>query len=127
MTAPVELVLDGAPFTVNASHRMHHQVRARHIRKWRKAAAAAARAAGVGPMGPCRIVAYETRRDRRAMRDVGACYEAVKAAVDGIRDAGAWDDDDPTNVPAIEMRAPQVTGVETLVLRIEPLDTEAAA
>ena len=116
----IRLELPGRPFTVNASHRMHAQVRAKAIREWRSAGYAAAVEAGVPALGPTRVTAWQLVKDRRSLPDVGACYEAVKAAVDGVRDAGAWADDDPAHVPVIELRAPEVAGRDALVVVLEP-------
>lgn len=114
-----ELELPGRAFTVNASHGMHTQARAKLIKQWRTAAFIAARQAGIPPLGPTRVTAWELRATRRSLPDVGACYETVKAAVDGIRDALVWPDDTPAWVPEIVLCAPIVAGRDALVIRLE--------
>ena len=52
------------------------------------------------------------------MPDVAACYPTVKAAIDGLVDAGVVPDDGPFNVTRITFRAPQVAQREGLRLRI---------
>lgn len=40
-------------------------------------------------------------RSRRWRADVAACYPSVKAAIDGIVDAGVLDDDDDTHLLSV--------------------------
>ena len=59
--------------------------------------------------------------DRRSMQDVGACFPAVKAAIDGLVDAGVIVDDDPRYLKALTFNAPEVGEVNGLRLEVESL------
>ena len=48
-----------------------------------------------GSLGACHIDAVPLTSTRRSRQDVGACLPVVKAAIDGLVDAGAWPDDTP--------------------------------
>ena len=62
---------------------------------------------------------------RHPVADTGACFPAVKAAIDGLVDAGVLPGDTGQFVPSITFLAPVRVGkdqVETLTLVLEPDD-----
>ena len=62
-------------------------------------------------------VLHETRT--RTLPDCGACAPAVKAAIDGLVDAGVIPDDTPEFLTEIRFMAPFKTGRDALVLILE--------
>ncbi len=56
--------------------------------------------------------------NRRWRPDVGACYPAVKAAIDGIVDAGVLDDDNPDHLLYVTFYPVEVIGRDGLRLTI---------
>ena len=90
------------PFTQNSLYgKGNHYTRAAKVKSWRESFAWLAKKARMPHMEQCVISAIPHLRDRRA-QDTGACFPAVKAAIDGMVDAGVLDDDGPEHV--IELR-----------------------
>ena len=77
------------PWTANAERRMHPHERADLVGQWRHAFAILARAAHVPHLDRVVVTAMPVLRNRRSRPDTGACFPAVKAAVDGLVDPGA--------------------------------------
>lgn len=94
-----------------------HFGRAEKVAEWRTTFAALSLAEKVPPLEWVTVEAAQTCRDHR-MPDVGACLPAVKAAIDGIVDAGVIPDDDPRYLHALTFLAPVCTGTDALNLRI---------
>ena len=96
------------PFTQNAlygkSNKYH---RAALVREWRESFAWLARKERIPKLDRVVVTAVPHLRDRRA-QDTGACFPAVKAAIDGLVDAGVLDDDGPDVVVEIRFHAPQL-------------------
>jgi crossover junction endodeoxyribonuclease RusA len=118
------------PWTVNSEHQAgtgrrhlgHIQVRRKLVAEWRDAFAKLALAQQIPPLGRIVVTVQQHCRDRR-MPDPGACYPAVKAALDGLVDAGVIPNDTGAEVLSIEMLAPVVTkGVDALELIIAPAE-----
>lgn len=120
---PWTLRFDERPWTVNAERRWSPFERAEIVKRWRHAFGTLARAAGIPPCGRIVVHAYPHARSRRALADTGACYGAVKAAVDGLVDADIVVNDGPDYVAAIVLHAPQVTGADALELHIERIES----
>ncbi len=106
------------PWTANAERRWHHMKRAQVVRDTRERWAWIAKAEGIPPLRRIRVEATPLRKNARSMPDVAACYPAVKAAIDGLVDAGVIEDDNPFHIDAILFRAPQIANREGLRLRI---------
>jgi crossover junction endodeoxyribonuclease RusA len=106
------------PWTANAERQWHHMKRASVVKDARERWAWLAMAAGIPRVEKICVVATPLRKNRASMPDVGACYPAVKAAIDGLVDAGVVDDDDPRHVVAVTFAAPQVVGHDGLRLEI---------
>jgi hypothetical protein len=125
-----EFVLDligERPLTVNAVASLHRQQWATRTRSERRAWELLARAEKVPAMDRIRVVVTPLHKDRRSPQDCAACAPAVKAAVDGLVDAGVIPDDNPDHLDEITFRAPWVCGADGLRLRIvEVLAKEAA-
>lgn len=94
-----------------------HYGRAGKVAEWREVYAELCLEQKVPPLAWLTVEATQTCRDRR-MPDIGNCYPAVKAAIDGIVDAGVVPDDDSRYVHALTFLAPQCTGTDALHVRI---------
>jgi crossover junction endodeoxyribonuclease RusA len=115
-----ELEWDVRPITMNDYRTLHFHPRARHDREWRSAFALLARRARA-PKGLDRIIVTAAPFCRRGttLPDVGACFPGVKAAIDGLVDAGVIPDDTPAHLSAVTFIAPVHAERDSLVLYIE--------
>lgn len=117
--APVTLTRTGrrTALWLNANDRTHWARRSRLTRTWRALALAAARQAGIPCLDRAHVVAtiHKTRAGRW---DPANLYPTVKAAVDGLVDAGVFEDDDHTRVIGPDMRAGEPRPEPCLVLTI---------
>lgn len=94
------------PWTVNAQRNMHHMVAARLVKVWRELAAeACADKPAFDGNRPVTVAVYTALRTKRS-QDCGAAYPAVKAAIDGMVDAGIIPDDTPQYLAGIIMFSP---------------------
>lgn len=113
--------ITGRPLTLNEERKG-----SRHWSKNREAVAVARNEACVrwmdlriGHLDHVAVVARPILRDRRT-QDVGACFPAVKAAIDGLVDAGVIDDDGPDVVVQLTFDAPLCSaGRDALEVTIE--------
>ena len=122
MNGPWTVEDDQRPWTANTERRWHHQTRARHVRETRERWYWLAKEAKIPPLTKARISATPLLTDRRSMPDVAACYPYVKAAIDGLVDAGVLPDDDPAHLTSLTFHIPEL-GDESgmrLVVHIEP-------
>lgn len=116
--SPIELTFDAPtkPWSTNEDRTLHWAARAKRIKAWRTAAYFAA--TGVEPLGAA-VVSIELPFARAGRRDpmnyIGTC---MKAAIDGLVDAGLWQDDTAEFV-TIEQPVLRVGG-DAVVLRITP-------
>lgn len=103
---------------LSANQRLHWARRARLTADVRNATALLARQAGVPAMGRCEVTLVWTVTDKRR-RDTDNLYPTLKAACDGLVDAGIVPDDTPEfmvkHAPVIEHGA-----VRGLVLMVAP-------
>ena len=106
------------PWTANAERRWHFQKRAQVVRDTRERWAWLALAEHIPPLMRVSIEATPLRTNARSMPDVAACYPTVKAAIDGLVDAGVIPDDTPFHLDRITFRAPEIAKREGLRLRI---------
>ena len=89
--------------TVNKERTGHWSSRASVTKAWREAFTWLARIGDIptdGTLRACHVDAVPLAATRRR-QDVGACLPVVKAAIDGLVDAGVWIDDDPDHVLSI--------------------------
>jgi crossover junction endodeoxyribonuclease RusA len=90
--------------TVNKERSTHWSTRSSVVKAWREAFAWLALTSKLptnGSVGPCHIDAVPLTARRSGRQDVGACLPVVKAAIDGLVDAGVWPDDTPDYVLSI--------------------------
>lgn len=107
---------------ITANERTHWAVKAAKVRTWRGAAAVHARAARIPLLGRAHVLAEVCMNSNRR-RDPLNWAPTVKAAVDGLTDAGCWLDDDASHVVGPDLRiGPPVKGVARLRLTITELD-----
>lgn len=111
------------PWTTNAERRWHYYTRAQRVKETRETFGWLAREQRVPKMEAVRIAVVPLAVNRRGIQDVAACYPAVKAAIDGLVDAGVVADDDPEHVKAICFYPTRVIGRDGLRVVI----TEATA
>ena len=111
------------PWTTNAERGWHYHKRAQRVKETREVFGLLARQQRVPKMEAVRIDVVPLAINRRGIQDVAACYPAVKAAIDGLVDAGVVADDDPEHVKAICFYPTQVIGRDGLRVVI----TEATA
>lgn len=104
------------PWTTNAERNLHHMARARRIKEWREAFFWLTKQASVPALGVVTITA-EAWQARGILMDTAACNPAVKAAIDGIVDAGVIPDDTSEHVVSITF-LPTQRGRDALVLTI---------
>lgn len=95
--------------------------RAELTREWRAAFCLLARQKGVPPMEAIHVtVLHHTKRKPSTNGpDIGSCYPAVKAAIDGLVDAGVIPDDCPPYVRTLTFTSPTKTGVDGIELLVE--------
>jgi crossover junction endodeoxyribonuclease RusA len=106
------------PWTANAERRMHYHERARRVREARTRWAWLTMAEKVPRLEAVSITAQPLARSRRWRADVAACYPTVKAAIDGIVDAGVIDDDDDRHLLAVTFLPVRYAGVDGLTITI---------
>ena len=120
------------PFTrppLSLNDRSHWAVKARTTREIRNATAVLARAKGVAH---CARIAVELHYQQKVARPIDGenAYPTIKAAVDGLRDAGVVDDDDTTRVEhhGLVLHAPEPGQRHGLLwLVIKDISTEEVA
>jgi len=88
-----ELSFEGVrPWTVNKERKMHYHTRAKNVKLFREAFCELATDAEIPELQSMCIEATPVLSDNR-LQDTAACNGAVKAAIDGIVDAGIVPDD----------------------------------
>jgi hypothetical protein len=109
---------DTRPWTTNAERTWHRHKRATLIKQWRTRWYFLAKNARVPHVDKVAISCVPLATNRRWRPDVGACYPAVKAAIDGIVDAGVLDDDNPDHLLYVTFYPVEVIGRDGLRLTI---------
>lgn len=104
------------PWTLNDERARAWQRRHIDTREWREAFGMLARAEKMPQLRVVRVVALPLCRIANV--DAGNHYPAVKAAIDGLVDAGVLPNDGPQHVVAITMLAPKKIGRDGLRLVI---------
>ena len=103
------------PWTTNAERSGNRWDRAKKTKEWRTAFHLLTAEQKIPGMAWCEITAEPWLKNRSGVQDTGACHPAVKAAIDGIVDAGVLEDDTPDIVRSITYSAPRI-GRDALVL-----------
>lgn len=70
-------------------------------------------------VGCVEVTACQVSTDRRWLQDLGACFPAVKAAIDGLVDAGLIPNDTADHVSRISFVAPDICGRDALRIQIK--------
>jgi len=104
------------PLTTNAERSGNRWGRAEHTKEWRQAFALLARQNKVPPMLWIRVIAQPSQK-RGRLQDTAACNPSVKAAIDGLVDAGVIPDDSGAYVRQVSFLPPD-RGNDALTLII---------
>ncbi len=94
------LEFEKRPWTTNAERAGNRWERASLTKEWREAFAWLARSEEIPPMRWLSVTVEPHQKGGR-LQDVGACNPAVKAAIDGLVDAGVLPDDSPEFVRSL--------------------------
>lgn len=100
-----KLWIPGKLVTLNTERKGNRWGRAAITADWRTRAAWLAKASGIPPLTRV-TVAANPQQSRGVLADAGNHLPSVKAAVDGLVDAGILRDDSPKYVTALIMAAP---------------------
>jgi hypothetical protein len=110
---------EARPWTLNVERQGNRWKRAALVKEWRTKFAELA--IGAAPMHAVAVIAQPELRNRAAMPDTGACIGAVKAAIDGLVDAGVLVEDGPAVVRSLTFLAPVVTGTDALEIEVQEI------
>ena len=111
------------PTTLNQERKTNNWgARATDTKWWR--AQYAELAADIPPMKRIHISVIPLHKNGRSPQDVGACFPAAKAGIDGLVDAGVIPDDTPDIVVRVDFYAPVVCGEDGLRIEIRNADDE---
>ena len=108
--------IERRPWTTNAERRMNRYERAGYVKDMRQHATVLYRSHRLPRFRWCTVAALPHQR-RGPLQDVAACNPAVKAAIDGLIDAGRIEDDTPAHLPLVTFLAPQ-RGADGLTLYV---------
>lgn len=107
---------------ISLNDREHYMDKARRIAEWREQSAWCAKAAQLPKVDKAHVMLVAYPPDRRR-RDVDNLAPTWKAAVDGCRDAGVFEDDDSSRVSmAVKIAEPHSGGGWRWQLRIAEVD-----
>jgi crossover junction endodeoxyribonuclease RusA len=95
------------PWTTNAERAGNHWERARLVKEWRNAFHLLAKEAKIPPMKWMAVTAEPFSDAKGRQQDVAACNPAVKAAIDGLVDAGILPDDSPQYLTSVTFLSPK--------------------
>lgn len=107
-------------FTLNKERTVHHHKRAKVVKSWRQAFCDLAQEAMVPRLEQIEVVAKPYVLNGRYRQDVGACFPVVKAAIDGLVDAGVLIDDNAEIVVKLTFLAPEFgrDGLELIISEV---------
>lgn len=106
------------PITMNWIYgRANRAQRNNANKEWRDAFMWLAVEQKIPPLERIQILAWPMLRDRR-IQDVGACFPAIKAAIDGLVDAGVVPEDEPRYVTMIAMGPPVQETYDALRIQV---------
>jgi len=100
------LELAQRPWTTNAERSGNRWERAKLTKEWRSAFQLLAKYEKIPPMAWISVTVEPHQKGGR-LQDVGACNPAVKAAIDGIVDAGVLPDDSSKFLRSLIFLPPQ--------------------
>ena len=110
-------------FTLNKERTVHHMKRAKIVKEWRAAFCDLAQEAMLPRLEAIEVVAQPHVLNARYRQDVAACFPVVKAAIDGLVDAGVLIDDNAKVVLKLTFLAPKF-GRDALELTVIPVDAD---
>lgn len=116
------LEFEQRPWTTNAERAGNRWERAKLTKEWREAFAWLARSNNIPKMRWISVT-VEPHQKTGVLQDVGACNPAVKAAIDGLVDAGIIIDDSPQYVKSLIFMQP-IKDRNSLVLYIRGAEGE---
>jgi hypothetical protein len=119
------LELAQRPWTTNGERAGNRWQRAELVKVWRSAFHVLAKSEKMPEMEWISVTVEPHQKGGR-LQDVGACNPAVKAAIDGIVDAGVLPDDSPKYMKSLIFLAPQ-NDRNSLVLYIRGAKKERKA
>ena len=102
------------PWTTNFERSKNRWVRAELTKEWRTAFCLLAKQAKIPPLQTIEVDVKVFQKGGR-LQDVASCNPAVKAAIDGLVDAGVLVDDSPEFLRSIKFFAPQ-RGKDSLLI-----------
>ena len=94
------------PWTTNAERAGNRWERAKLTKEWRTGFQLLAKSEKIPPMAWITVTVEPHQKGGR-LQDVGACNPAVKAAIDGLVDAGVLPDDSPEFVRSLVFLPPK--------------------
>ena len=118
------LELAQRPWTTNGERAGNRWQRAELVKTWRSAFHVLAKSEWMPEMEWISVTVEPHQKGGR-LQDVGACHPAVKAAIDGVVDAGVLPDDSPKYMKSLIFLAPQ-NDRNSLVLYIRGAKKERA-
>jgi crossover junction endodeoxyribonuclease RusA len=111
------LTYQSKPLTTNAERAGNRWGRAEHVKEWRATFAWLARKEKVPRMSWISVIAQPAQK-RGRLQDTAACNPSVKAAIDGLVDAGVIPDDTGNYVREITF-LPCLRGDDALTIIIQ--------
>jgi len=108
-------------FTLNKERTVHHMKRAKVVKEWRAAFCEIAQEQMVPRLEQIEVIVQPYVLNARYRQDVAACFPVVKAAIDGLVDAGVLIDDNANIVKKLTFLAPEFgkDGLELTVVEIK--------
>lgn len=108
---------EAKPTLLNAWRRLHYHAASDIRQEWRHAFGCLGRSRRHQFNGPVEIIVHHEVKSR--LCDVGAPMECVKAAIDGLVDAGVIPDDTPEFLHSLTFCAPIKTGRDAITLEVK--------
>lgn len=102
------LTYHARPTALNAERASNRFRRAESVKEWRDAYRLLALESKIPPLQWVHVEARPQYRTARSLPDTAACVGSVKAAIDGLVDAGVLPDDGPELVRRVTFEAPVV-------------------
>lgn len=113
-----QLIDKEKPWTANAERSFHYHKRAGLVRDCRERFHWLAVSAQIPPLQTIRVEAIPLSKSKRTRQDVAAVFPAVKAAIDGIVDAGVLPDDSAKHLVSLTFYPLRLWQHDGLLLRI---------
>lgn len=120
------ILIPGRPALINSERSGHwrqHRANTSSTRQHGLVAAQKLKTQGYRFPPQAIITSWPVYADRRSWPDVGNWYPTTKAVIDGLVDAGAWPDDNPDHIVALEFHRPELAATTGLIILITPTET----